>query len=74
MKLGHRRHSRNALAAQLRQLLAFCGVDIDEAVHVADAEALDVVLGVLLPLCSEAGGVSEKEGGRGRKGEWRKLT
>ena len=45
MELGHRRHGRYAagicLVAELRDLVAVCGIDIDEAVHVADAEALD---------------------------------
>jgi len=73
MKLRNRRHSRNPLAPQLRQLLALCCVDIDEAVHVADAEALDVVLGVLLPLCSETGGfvsiyICGERGGREGRG------
>lgn len=60
MKLRHRRHSRDALAPQLSQLLSFRRVDVDEAVHVADAEALDGVRGVELPLCAEA--VLEGEG------------
>jgi hypothetical protein len=53
MKLRHRRHSRDAVATQLRQLLALGRVDIHEAVHVADAEALDAVLRVELPLGAE---------------------
>lgn len=50
MELGDRRDSGDAVAAQLRQLLAGGGVDVDEAVHVADAEALDAVLGGEVPL------------------------
>jgi hypothetical protein len=52
MEFGHRRHRRNALPTELRQLLAFSSVDIDEAIHIADAEALNAVLGKLLPLGS----------------------
>jgi hypothetical protein len=50
MELRDGRYSRNAFATKLRQLLAFRGVDIDEAVHVSDAETLDVILRELLPL------------------------
>ena len=42
----------NAFASKLRQLLSFGGVYVHEAVHVADAEAVDVVAGELLPLGS----------------------
>lgn len=52
MEFGYCRHSGNTLATQLRQLLSLAGVYIDKAVHVADAEALDVVAGELLPLGS----------------------
>ena len=52
MKLGHRRHRSDAFASKLRQLLAFSGVNIDEAVHIADAKALNTVLRELLPLGS----------------------
>jgi hypothetical protein len=52
MKLGNSGHRRNSLPPKLRQLLAFRRVDINEAVHVADAEALYVVLRKLLPLGS----------------------
>ena len=57
MKLRHGRHSRDTLAAQLRHLLALGGVDVDEAVHIADAEALrggERVRGEV-PLGAEAG-------------------
>lgn len=53
MELRDRRHGRDAIATQLSQLLPFRGVDVDEAVHVPDAEALDAVAGMLLPLCSK---------------------
>lgn len=53
MELRDRRHGRDAIATQLRQLLPFRGVDVDEAVHVPDAEALDAVAGMLLPLRSK---------------------
>ena len=52
MELGHRRHSSDAIAAQLRQLLSLTSVDVDEAIHIADAETLYVVSGELLPLRS----------------------
>lgn len=54
MELGDRRHSGDALAAQLSELLSFGGVDVDEAVHVPDAETVDRVGWVALPLGSEA--------------------
>lgn len=50
MKLRNGGHGRDALAAQLRHLLASPRVHVDEAVHVADAEALDAVRGLQLPL------------------------
>lgn len=52
MEFGYRRHSGDALATQLRQLLSLACIHVDKAVHVADAEALDVVAGELLPLGS----------------------
>jgi hypothetical protein len=52
MEFGHRWHCRNTFASKLRQLLAFRGVNIDEAVHVANAEPLNAILRKLLPLCS----------------------
>ena len=42
--------SSDAIATQLRKLLTLGCVDVDEAVHVADAEALHAVLWLLLPL------------------------
>lgn len=66
MKLRHGRHRRDALPSQLCQLLPFGCVNVDEAVHVADAETLDRVWGVELPLGAETvlggGGVSEGGG------------
>lgn len=50
MENGHRRHRRNSITPELSELVAACAVDVDKAVHVADAEALDWRLGVLLPL------------------------
>ena len=47
-------HSSDTVTTQLCQLLALRGVDIDETVHISDAEALDVVLWVLLPLGAES--------------------
>ena len=44
----------DAVAAQLRQLDAGRGVDVDEAVHVADAEALHAVSGGEMPLGTES--------------------
>lgn len=67
MELGDRGHGRDAFTAQLRQLLALGRVDVDEAVHVADAEALDAVAGELLPLGAESVCVSTagvQRGGR----------
>ena len=52
MELSYSRHRRDAIAAQLRQLLALRRVDIDEAIHVADAKALNAILRELLPLCT----------------------
>ena len=53
VELGHGRHGTNACAAELGQLVAVRGVNIDEAVHVADTEAVDRIRGVELPLGSE---------------------
>ena len=53
MELSHGRHGGDAFAAQLRQLLSVGGVDVDEAVHVADAEAVDRIGRVELPLGAE---------------------
>lgn len=53
MELGHRRHGGDGVAAQLGQLVTRRRVDVDEAVHVADAEALHPVRGRELPLRSK---------------------
>lgn len=50
MELRDRRHGGDAVATQLGQLLPFRRVDVDEAVHVPDTEALDAVARTLLPL------------------------
>lgn len=47
------RHGSDAISAELGKLITRTTVDIHEAVHVADAEALNVRLGVLLPLGTE---------------------
>ena len=44
------RDGRDALSAQLSQLLSRSGVDVHESVHVADAELRYAVLRILLPL------------------------
>ena len=58
MEPGHRRHGRDpagvGLVAELGDLVPVGGVDVDEAVHVADAEALD------------GGGGPRRGGGGGR--------
>lgn len=54
MHHGNGGDGRDAVAAQLGQLVTGGGVDVDEPVHVADAETLDWGLGVLLPLGAEA--------------------
>ena len=53
MKHGHRRHRRDALAAQLRQLLPIRRIHVHKAIHVADDKALDVVARGALPLRAE---------------------
>lgn len=47
--------SRDAVSAQLRKLLAICGVHVDETVHITDDELLNAVLRALLPLGLEDG-------------------
>jgi hypothetical protein len=54
MEFGHGRHSCDALAAQLRQLLALACIHIDEAVHIANAEPLYIILRELLPLSAQS--------------------
>jgi len=58
MKHRHGRHSRDTRTPELGELPALGGVDVDEAVHVADAETLDRGWGVELPLGAETGGGS----------------
>jgi len=52
MELCNCWHRSDAIPTQLRQLLALCGININESVHVADAEPLHAILRELLPLCS----------------------
>lgn len=59
MELSHRGHGGDVVAAQLGQLGARRGVDVDEAVHVADAEALHPIRGRELPLWSKTGRVGK---------------
>lgn len=54
MENSHGRHGGDALTIKLGELVARRAVDVDEAVHVSDAEALDGGLRVLLPLGAEA--------------------
>lgn len=53
MKLRNGRHGRDAFTAQLSELFSLGGVDIDETIHVADAEFLDAVWRMELPLWSK---------------------
>lgn len=55
MELRYCRHSCDALATQLGKLLAIGCVNIDKAIHIADAEALNGVAGLGLPLSSQSG-------------------
>ena len=50
MKLRNSRHSSDPISSKLRDLLSLGSKDINEAIHVADAESLYAVLGLLLPL------------------------
>lgn len=52
VEFGNGRYCGNALAAQLRQLLPLRCVYVNKAVHISYAEALNIVLWELLPLCS----------------------
>jgi hypothetical protein len=52
METRHCWHGGDAVASELRKLLTLCCVNVDKAVHVADAETLDTILGVFLPLRS----------------------
>jgi hypothetical protein len=53
MELCYRRYSCDSIATELCQLRAVGGIDVDEAVHVADAEALNIVGGEELPLSAK---------------------
>lgn len=55
VKLRNSRHGSDARSTQLSQLLASGGVNIDKTIHVADAEPLDIVRRVKLPLSAETG-------------------
>lgn len=50
MKDSHRGHGRDVRTTELSQLLARGGVDVDEAVHIADDEFLDARGRGVLPL------------------------
>jgi hypothetical protein len=50
MKLRNSWDSRNAITAQLSKLLAFCGIYVDKPVHISNAEPLDAIRRVELPL------------------------
>lgn len=56
VELSHRRHSRDALAAKLRQLLSLARIHVDEAIHVANAEPLYAILWLQLPLRTKSVG------------------
>ena len=56
MELRYRWHSRDAIPAQLRQLIPLGGVDVYEPVHVADAETVNGIWRMALPLGSKTGG------------------
>ena len=53
METSHRWHGGDTITTELGQLIAVGAVDVDEAVHVSDAEALDGGLGGCLPLGAE---------------------
>lgn len=50
MELRHRRNSSNTITSELSQLLSIACIHVDEAIHISDDEALDVVRGLELPL------------------------
>lgn len=50
VELRNSRHSRDIGASKLRNLDAVASVDIDKAVHVTNAQTLDTVLRLLMPL------------------------
>lgn len=53
MEHSHSRNSGDTITTQLGELIPTAAVDVDEAVHVADTEALDGRLWVQLPLRAE---------------------
>ena len=73
MELRHRRNSRDAIPAQLRELLPFGGVEVHEAVHVADAEALHGVGGLGLPLRAEAAATDKQSHEKQQEGGGRHV-
>lgn len=54
MELSDGRNGGDAVAAKLCQLLAFRSVDVNETIHVANAEPLDGVGRLCLPLSTKA--------------------
>ena len=55
MELRYSRHSSNdTVTAKLSKLLAVGAIYIDEAIHITDAEAMDGVWRMALPLSSES--------------------
>ena len=55
MKLGDSRYRSNAITSQLSELLALGRVDVDKAIHISNAEALNAIARTLLPLSTETG-------------------
>jgi len=53
MQLRHGWHCSDPIPTQLCYRLAFTGVDIDKAIHVADTETLNAILGLYLPLSAQ---------------------
>ena len=54
MKYRYCRNSSDAITAQLGKLVTTGTVNINESVHVADAELLDMGLRIQLPLGTQA--------------------
>ena len=57
MELRHRWYGCDPFSTQLRQLISVCGVDVYKPVHVTDAEAVDGIWRMTLPLRSKTGGL-----------------
>lgn len=53
MELRNSWYSCDTITTQLGELFTLRCVYVDKAIHVADAEALDAVLWVELPLCTQ---------------------